>query len=326
MLEISGLVKSYGAVPALRGVDLRIEPGEVVGLLGPNGAGKTTLVSIVAGLRRPDAGSVRVLGVDAAAEPRATRRYLGIAPQELGLYPLQSVRENLTYLGELAGLRRRVLTARVAEVAERLRLTDLLDRRVRTLSGGEKRRVHTAMALVHRPEVLILDEPTTGVDVGTRTDVLEAVRTLAAEGSAVCYATHYLAEVETLRATVAILDHGRLIARDDLDTLVDTYGHTVVVLAFEGRPPELTLPERVERTGDGLRITTDVPATTVARALQALGDDEARLTGLEIVRPSLESVFLTLTGRRYDAGDAEADAPPGDGEQSGPSAAAKEAV
>jgi ABC-2 type transport system ATP-binding protein len=303
MLEIDELAKSYGSVEALRGVDLEVGAGEIVGLLGPNGAGKTTLVSIVAGLRRPDRGRVRVGGIDAVADPRRVRQDLGIAPQELGVYPLQTVRENLTYFGRLAGLRRRLLQTRVDDVAERLRLTGLLDRRVRHLSGGEKRRVHTGMALVHRPRMLILDEPTTGVDVQTRADVLLAVRDLAAEGSAVCYATHYLAEVESLDATVAILDRGRVIARDTVAALVADHAETVVELAFDGKPPALAVDEPVERDGHLLRVATEHPSATVARLLQALGEEEARLTAVEIVRPSLESVFLALTGRRYAAGD-----------------------
>jgi ABC-2 type transport system ATP-binding protein len=159
------------------------------------------------------------------------------------------------------------------------------------------------MALVHRPRMLILDEPTTGVDVQTRADVLLAVRDLAAEGSAVCYATHYLAEVEALDATVAILDRGRLIARDTVSSLIAAHAETVVELSFDGNPPSLEVGAPVERDGHRVRVPTEHPAATVARLMQALGEHEARLTAVEIVRPSLESVFLALTGRRYHTGE-----------------------
>ena len=295
--------KSYGAEEALRGVDLDIAAGEIVGLLGPNGAGKTTMVSIIAGLRRADAGSVSVNGVDALAHPDAARRQLGLAPQELAVYPSLSTRENLRFFGELADLRGRGLAARIDEVAHTLALTEFLDRQVRTLSGGEKRRVHTAMALLHRPPLLLLDEPTTGVDVSTRAQVLAAVRALAADGAAVCYSTHYLAEVEALDASVAILDHGQMIARGTMDELIQAHGGSAVELVFDGPPPNL--PFAAEVDGDVVRVRGD--GAEAARVLQALGEGAERLRSLEILRPSLESVFLALTGRRYASDDSTED-------------------
>jgi ABC-2 type transport system ATP-binding protein len=167
VLHIAGLRKSYGAEQALRGVDLDVGQGEIVALLGPNGAGKTTLVSIVAGLRRADAGVVEVAGIDALRRSKEVRRLLGIAPQDTGIYPVVSVRQNLMLFGELSGLRRREVRGRVDEVAEALAITDLLDRQAGTLSGGQKRRLHTAIAFMHRPRLLLLDEATTGADVQT---------------------------------------------------------------------------------------------------------------------------------------------------------------
>ncbi len=195
MLHIAGLHKSYGAEPALRGVDLDVGEGEIVALLGPNGAGKTTLVSIVAGLRTADSGVVEVAGIDALRRSKEVRRLLGIAPQETGIYPVVSVRQNLTLFGELNGLRRRDCRQRADEVAEALALTDLLDRPAGRLSGGQKRRVHTAIAFMHRPRLLLLDEATTGADVETRAHILALVRRLSEEGCSVLYSTHYLAEV-----------------------------------------------------------------------------------------------------------------------------------
>ena len=258
-LAVRGVRKRHGDVTALDGVELEIAPGEVLALLGPNGAGKTTLVSIVAGLLRADAGRVRVAGHDIERDAHGARLLLGLAPQELGVYPTLSVRENLRFHGELAGLRRAELQRRVAEVAEALALAPLLGRPARTLSGGEARRLHTGMSVMGRPALLLLDEPTAGADVEMRAQLLALVRKLAADGAGVCYSTHYLHEVEQLGASVAILDAGRIVARGALAALLARYGR-------------------------------------------------ARL---ELVKPSLESVVLDVTGRRCSperdgAGDARA--------------------
>ena len=200
MLHIEALRKSYGEVVALQGVDMDVSAGEIVSLLGPNGAGKTTIVSIVAGLRRADGGVVKVDGLDALRRSSEVRRRIGLAPQDLGIYPVVSVRNNFRLFGRLAGLGDRELRTRIDEVAEALDITDLLDRQGGTLSGGQKRRVHTAIALLHRPRLLLLDEATTGADVETRGHILDLVRELAAQGSAVLYSTDYLQEVEDLGA------------------------------------------------------------------------------------------------------------------------------
>jgi ABC-2 type transport system ATP-binding protein len=306
-LEIEGLCKYYGDVPALLDVDLRIEPGEILALLGPNGAGKTTLASTIVGLRRPDDGIVLVNGIDVEADPLAARRSVGYAPQDLGVYPSLTVRENLTYFGELDALRGRDLAAAVAHAAEALGLEELIDRPVRKLSGGEQRRVHTAMALLNRPALLLLDEPTAGVDVATRYRVLDAVRSFAAAGSGVCYSTHYLGEVEALDANVAILDHGRVIARGSVRDIVAAHGESAVELSFDGPPPEVAIAgARIEAVGDVLRIYTERPAEATAEVLGVVGEGGAsRLRTIEWIRPSLEAAFLALTGRRYDRGEPE---------------------
>jgi ABC-2 type transport system ATP-binding protein len=300
VLAIHGLRKSYNEVAALRGVDLDIAAGEICGLLGPNGAGKTTLVSIVAGLRRADAGTVTVGAVDALRDPFAARRSLGLAPQDLGVYPTVRVRDNLVCFGELSDLRGPELRERVDWVSELFELTPFMDRLVRTLSGGEKRRLHTAMAVLHRPPLLLLDEATTGVDVRTRGRVLDAVRQLAAEdGTAICYSTHYLNEVELLGASVAIIEQGQVIARGPLDELVRIHGTAAVELTFDGEPPALELDRRIEIDDVMLRVYGDDPAADAAAILGRLGPHADRLRAIELVAPSLESVFLALTGRRY---------------------------
>ena len=300
VLAVAGLRKAHDGRPVLTGVDLRVDPGEILGLLGVNGAGKTTLVSIIAGLYRPDAGSVQVGGVDVLRHPQQARRLLGLAPQDLGIYPTATVHENLVFFGELAGVRGPLLRQRIDEASAAFDLGALHDRMARALSGGEKRRLHTAAALLHRPKLLLLDEPTVGVDVVTRARLLEAVKAIAAEGTAICYSTHYLPELESLAGTVAVLHEGRIIVRGTQEEIVSGY-RTSVALTFRSVVPaqSLDLPGATVQ-GRVLSIETADPARTAAQALSSLGDAAADLLSVEIVRPSLETVFMTLTGHRQE--------------------------
>jgi ABC-2 type transport system ATP-binding protein len=249
-LELRDVVKRYrgGDRPALDGVDLDLPVASVLALLGPNGAGKSTLVSLAAGLLAPDAGMVRVLGEDPGAG--AVRRQVGVAPQEIGVYPQLTVTANLRCFAELYGLRPRAARARAAELLEPFALGELAGRPAGRLSGGEQRRLHAAIALVNRPRLVIFDEPTAGADPSTREHILQAVRDLAREGTAVVYTTHYLPEVERLDADVALLERGRVIARGSVDKLVARHAPS--------EPP---------------------------------------VAGAQVVRPSLEAVYLALTGR-----------------------------
>jgi ABC-2 type transport system ATP-binding protein len=300
-LGIEGLRKAYGDTVALAGVDLRVAPGTVLGLLGPNGAGKTSLVSIVAGLRRPDAGAVEVCGVDAVRRPHEVRRLIGFAPQETGLYLTLSVRDNLRFFAGLAGLRRAEGATRIDEVSHALGLESLLGRRTGHLSGGERRRVHTAIALLHRPALVLLDEPTTGADVRTRTQILDLVRDLAREGSAVVYSTHYLQEIETLDADVAFLDRGRVVARGRTAELVEQHGSSALELTFAAEVPAAARVIGAVIDGATVRIPAPDPAARAAQLLPSLGTAASSLRSIEILRPSLESVYLAVTGRRYIA-------------------------
>ncbi len=297
MLLVQGLEKAYDGHPVLRGVDLEIRAGEVVALLGPNGAGKTTLVSIVAGLRSADGGRVTVDGIDALAAPDRARGVLGLAPQALGIYPTLRVRENLEVFGRIAGLGGRVLRQRVEEVAEALALTGLLGSRAGVLSGGQQRRLHTAMAMVHRPRLLFLDEPTVGADIESRRQILDLVRELAADGCAVCYATHYLPEVEDLDATVAVLEEGRVLVTDSVANLVDRHGRSGVRLTFRGPAPDL---DGFDVHGQDAFRATPQPGPAAARVLASGADWVERLDAVEIVRSDLESAYLRLTGRTTD--------------------------
>jgi len=309
-LEATALVKWHGDVHALRGVDLCVVPGEILALLGRNGAGKTTFVSIVSGLLRPDAGTVHIAGVDLAKNPRCARSLLGVAPQQLGVYPVLTVRQNLQFFGESAGLSRRSARQRTLTIAETLGLTHLLDRGAGALSGGEQRRLHTAAALLHSPPLVLLDEPTVGADAETRERVLQAVRDLADAGTAVVYTTHYLPEVEALSTKgaelkVAILEQGEVLVHASLAELVATHSTTLAVFTFDGPPPlweELSLdgldisPDGRERSSDSLSLATHNPGSLLPGLLARLGSHADRLCAVDLVRPSLERAYAGIIG------------------------------
>ncbi|HTA14217.1 MAG TPA: ABC transporter ATP-binding protein [Solirubrobacteraceae bacterium] len=293
---------------ALRGVDLDISRGEILALLGPNGAGKSTLMSIVAGLVKPDAGHIWIEGLDLADQTDAARCRMGLAPQETGVYPTLSVEENLRYFGEIAGQRGSALTRRLRDVADGFALSKLLQRPGRALSGGERRRLHTAMIVMHRPALLLLDEPTTGVDVETRAKLLEVIRKLADDGTAICYSTHYLHEVEQISASVAVLKEGCMVACCPLSDLISTYGTSAIHMQFEGVAPTLGA-RRTYISGTDLHIivANKPPALELGEIIGELGQAAQRLKTVELIQPSLESVFLILTGQRSRAAANEPD-------------------
>jgi len=305
MLVFDGVAFSYGDHAVLRGVDLSVDAGRIVALLGPNGAGKTTLVQLACGLLRPSRGSVVVAG-RTDHRPAARAEVLGVAPQDLGLYPMLSVRENLRFFARLRGLRGHTLTTRLQTVAEDLELGHLLDREAGRMSSGEKRRLHTAIALLHRPPLLLLDEPTVGADVESRDRLIRVVKELAADGTAVLYSTHYLAEVEALDARVAMLDRGRIVAQGSVAELRAEYAMSHVELRF--RPPLPEVPEGfvAEVTGDAIRVAAVEPGATAAALLSELRDHLGRLESISVFQPSLETVFRAVTGRPFTAGDEDA--------------------
>jgi ABC-2 type transport system ATP-binding protein len=298
MLRVAGVTKAYERHPVLRGVDLDVMPGQILGLVGANGAGKTTLISIVAGLRPCDSGSVAIAGIDALAHPKRAAGHLGLAPQELGIYPTLSVRDNLCAFARLTGVPRPSVRTRAREVAELLGLTDQLRLHGDQLSGGQKRRLHTAMAILHRPRLLLLDEPTVGADVSSRVGILQIIRAMAAEGTAVLYTTHYLTELEQLDAEIAVLDGGVVAVRDSCREVVRQWGHASVALRFAGPAPELA-----SWVAQGCRLTPSQPVAdpgaAAAQALVALGPRVHDLVGVDVIRPSLESAYLAITGHAY---------------------------
>jgi ABC-2 type transport system ATP-binding protein len=301
-LKVTGVSKRFGDIRALDSVDLCLDRGEIVALLGPNGAGKTTLVSIIAGLLAADEGEVSVLGQDVRAHANVVRRNVGLASQDIAIYPSLSVRQNLRFFGRMNGGRvaRRHLDERIDRVSCAMNLSGLLSRTSDELSGGEKRRLHTAIALIHEPRLLLLDEPTAGADVQTRIILLEVIRELAGNGTAVCYCTHYLNEVETMDARVVILDKGQVITDGSLRSVVGRSGGTILILEFEGVPPVISAPG-VKVDGNRLRMSTTSPSTGLADLLRLLDGKAESLLSIEVLRPSLEGAYLELTGRRFDS-------------------------
>ena len=294
MLAAEGLEKRYGERRALDGFTIEVRPGEITGLIGHNGAGKTTFVEVVSGLVRPEAGRVTVCGVDVPARPRAARALLGVAPQELALYPTVTVREHLRLFAGLAGLRRAAAARSVTSVAEELMLGEVLDRSCSVLSGGQRRRAQAAAAMVGAPRVLLLDEPTAGADPETRTALLAAVRARADAGAAVVYTTHYLPELVDLDATLAVARAGRIVARGDrADLTRDLPGE--IRLTLDPAHPRPDLPSELRaRTRphgrDGLRIATRNPPADLA-ALLASG---CAPTAVDVRRPDLDDLYTAL--------------------------------
>lgn len=277
VLALSDLVKRYGPVAAVDGLSLTVAKGEVFGLLGPNGAGKTTTLHMAVGLVAPDAGAVTVAGLGAPTDP-AVRAKVGVAPQAIALYDELTAEENLSFLGRLQGLSGRALRSRVDRLLQWTGLEARGRDRVRGFSGGMKRRLNLAAALVHEPPLLLLDEPTAGVDPQSRAAIFDAVRDLRSRGTTVVYTTHYMEEAERLCDRVAVMDHGRLLALDTVDALVSRHGGRSVVT--------------VRRADGETRVETTDPVSELEKALAVRG-----VLGVKVDRPDLESVFLALTGR-----------------------------
>jgi len=276
MIRIDSVRKQFGSIVALDGLTLDVRPGEMFGLLGPNGAGKSTTMALLTGLHTPDAGSISVLGGD----PRdpALRARLGLAPQSLALYENLSGRENVTFFARMFGLRGARLDQRVDAALDFVQLVDRQHDRVGGYSGGMQRRLNLAAALVHEPELILLDEPTAGVDPQSRNALFENVLALKAAGRTIVYTTHYMEEVERLCDRVAIIDRGRVLAVDSVAGLLRAHAGAPVLV--------------VEREGRSQRIETTDPLAELNRLAAS-----APIDGFHVERPRLEQVFLHLTGR-----------------------------
>jgi ABC-2 type transport system ATP-binding protein len=301
-IHIDSVHKHFGAVHALKGMSLTVEQGEFFGLLGPNGAGKSTLINIIAGLTRMDSGSVSVMGHDVVSHYRQSRQHLGVVPQELVYDPFFSVREILQIQAGYYGKGRKA-SAWIDALLEGLKLTDKADANMRSLSGGMKRRVLIAQALVHKPDVVILDEPTAGVDVELRSSLWEFVKELHRDGHTIVLTTHYLEEAESLCQRIAIINHGRLIALDTKDALLARGVGKTSTVSVTLSEPLLKIPEELVsriKCVDGERIEfilnrdTDTIISLVD-GLRALG---AKILDLRTEDADLEDVFKEITGQQ----------------------------
>lgn len=315
-VDAHALVKTYGSTRALDGVDLRIESGQVLGLLGPNGAGKTTTVRILTTLLRPDSGRATVAGYDVATEPDQVRRSIGLSGQYAAVDENLTGFENLYLVGRLYGSKRAAARSRARELLARFRLEDAADRPTKTYSGGMRRRLDLAGALVAEPSVVILDEPTTGLDPAGRIDTWQVIKELVADGSTVLLTTQYLEEADQLADVIVVIDHGRVIARGTADELkAHTGGERLeLVLSEPGDLPiarrvlaevgvgEASADERTRRAG----ILVDTGPKALIEALRRLDQQQVVVQDVALHRPTLDDVFLSLTGHEARSQNGEA--------------------
>ena len=296
IVEASGLEKAFGENTAVDGMSFSIESGETFGLLGPNGAGKTTTISMLVGLLEPDTGTV-VVGTESQGTRGnpvipEIRRMIGVAPQSLSLYEELTARENLQFFAQLYGLAGKSLKDRVDWCLEFSQLKDRASDRVSTFSGGMKRRLNIAVALIHEPNLLLLDEPTVGVDPQSRNHIFECIQQLRDRGLTILYTTHYMEEAQRLCDRVAIMDHGKLLALDSVAGLLSKFGGRSVVTGDLSFCPE-SIEIEGSREGDSIRFESEQPLEQVAQ----LSRQGVQFQTLNIAQPDLESVFLNLTGR-----------------------------
>ncbi|HWB14084.1 MAG TPA: ABC transporter ATP-binding protein [Pirellulales bacterium] len=305
MIEVENLEKKYGDVTAVSQVNLTAEPGKIFGLLGPNGAGKSTTIGCISGLLEPSAGRIRVLGHDVVLERRAAREKLGVVPQELALYEDLSATANLRYWGAAYGLRGTELAQRVREVLVATGLVDRAKEPIKRFSGGMKRRLNLGCGIVHRPRVLLLDEPTVGVDPQSRVRLLEVVREQVEAGTCLLYTTHYLEEAEMLCDHIAIIDHGKIIAAGTLAELRGMVGERDTVrlagrfdpAKARGAIGQIEGAEVVHAEEDELRLALREASQKLPQLFSALTSAGAVVRETTVTRPSLESVFIHLTGK-----------------------------
>ena len=312
-LEAKNLVKTYGDFVAVNEVSLAIQDGEILGLLGPNGAGKTTFISMITGLLEPSSGTVTVDGLALQADTNAVKAKLGLVTQELALYPTLSARDNLSFFGSIYGLGGKDLRERVDAVLELVELTERAGEAIETYSGGMKRRINIAAGLLHQPELLILDEPTVGVDPQSRNAIFEDVEALNRGGVTVIYTTHYMEEAQRLCHRVAIIDEGQIIALDTPAALIRGLGGGILVLglddpesgpgqervqAVQDRVAELPAVKSASRDDGHLKIETHRFQEALMDILDITNQLDVRITSMEKWEPNLESVFLHLTGKR----------------------------
>jgi ABC-2 type transport system ATP-binding protein len=307
ILEVKDLVKKYGDLTAVKGISFDIQEGEIFSLLGPNGAGKTTTISVLSTLFTPTSGDAFIGGHSVLKSPMEVRNIIGVVPQELALYDELSARENLVFWGRMYGLSRREVRSRAEEVLEQVGLADRAKDRVKTYSGGMKRRVNIGVGLLHKPHLLFMDEPTVGIDPQSRRAILDSVKELNKQGMTVLYTTHYMEEAQELSDRVGIIDHGELIAIGTQSELTRQVGENdaLILDLDESQPCDAlaaaarTLPRVVSADSTDHRVTVIAPEAEEVMAPVILKANELglKIRSVDIQEPNLEAVFLALTGR-----------------------------
>jgi ABC-2 type transport system ATP-binding protein len=311
MIQTYGLTKSFRSrqgrqnktIEAVRGVDLAVEPGEIFGFLGPNGAGKTTTLRMLATLIEPDGGQAVIAGVDLRKNPGEVRRRIGYVAQGGSTWDESTAREELVLHARMYGVGRAEAQRRAAATLEAFQLSEYADRRCKTYSGGQRRRVDIALGIIHQPKVVFLDEPTTGLDPQSRAHMWDEVRRLRKEGMTVFLTTHYLEEADALCDRIAIMDHGLIVAEGTPDALKQDISGDVVNIALtdSARAAQVLgsndFVRKLETTDDGVRLYVEDAGSAIPQILRALDGDGITLGGIELHRPSLDDVFLTKTGR-----------------------------
>jgi ABC-2 type transport system ATP-binding protein len=304
-IQVQDLHKNYGDVYAVQGVSFDVQAGEIFSLLGPNGAGKTTTISMISCLLEPTQGDALVMGNSVTADPMAVKEAIGVVPQEIALYDDLSARENLTFWGKMYGLRGSALRERVDRVLEITGLTERQKGRVSKFSGGMQRRLNIGIALLHRPQVIIMDEPTVGIDPQSRRNILDSVKELNRQGATVLYTTHYMEEAQELSNHIAIMDHGKLIAYGTHAELVDIVGEMDRITLGINTESDKVIAQWQEIDGvheysaeDGtVELLVDDSNLVLPRLFESATQANVRITSVDIQEPNLEAVFLHLTGR-----------------------------
>ena len=305
VLEVKDLRKEFGDLTAVDGISFDIQEGEIFGFLGPNGAGKTTSISMICGLLKPTAGEVFVEGVSILKNPREVKKRLGVVPQEVAIYEELSARENLSFWGGIFGMGGGGLKNRVDELLEQVGLEDRAKEPTKNFSGGMKRRLNLALGLVHDPKLILLDEPTVGIDPQARRNILDVVKAIAADGRTVLYTTHYLEEAEELCDRLAIIDHGKILSQGTVGELKTQLGEGSL-LTVQGDFPaaalseavtgvEGLLPIEIDDNRAMLLVSRDGPG--VSHSLEGLFSRGLTFDDITIKEPNLEDLFLKLTGR-----------------------------
>lgn len=304
-IKIENLIKKYDGNTAVAGVNLEIEKGELFGLLGPNGAGKSTIISMLSGLLKPTDGSIFIKGEDIVKKPMEAKRVLGLVPQDIALYPTLTAKENLVFWGRMYNLSGRVLKQRVTEVLEIVGLEDRKNDKIQNYSGGMKRRINIAASLLHKPEIIIMDEPTVGIDPQSRNHILETVKNLNEQGITVIYTSHYMEEVEYLCTRIAIVDHGKVIALGEKEALKrSAMSEKKMQIELSSVTPtiiekikELPCVKTVIVEDKKLNIYSSGTQELLANVLSVVGKLKVKVISVKVEEPDLESVFLNLTGR-----------------------------